>query len=175
MFPDTSRVRATEVPEVDGTVLWWKLRPFSERLSLATRTVDKHRKRGGKTAKMEDTKTQKQQKKETKPNSAHSEKPVLRRLQTALQVAAKKRKHKVLSPPGKDELWRLIRCVCTVVPEKIINSHEDERPQLQSSCFYILKHAPSVWSHDDESISSFYSTVMFDFSIFILSLSYFIW
>lgn len=30
MFPDTNRVRATEVPETDGTVLWWKLRPFSE-------------------------------------------------------------------------------------------------------------------------------------------------
>lgn len=30
MFPDTNRVRATEVPEMDGTVLWWKLRPFSE-------------------------------------------------------------------------------------------------------------------------------------------------
>lgn len=81
----------------------------------------------------------------------------------------KKRKHKVLSPLGKDELWRLIRCVCTVVPGKIINSHEDERPRLQSSCFYNLKHAPS------RAISFFYSTVIFDLNIFILSLSYFIW
>lgn len=30
----------TEVSEMDGSVLWWTLRPFSERLSLATRTVD---------------------------------------------------------------------------------------------------------------------------------------
>lgn len=50
---------------MDGTVLWWKLRPFSERLSLATCTEDKHRKEESR------CRTVKMKTKETKPNWLH--------------------------------------------------------------------------------------------------------
>lgn len=41
--------------------------------------------------------------------------------------------------------WFTVHVQLTVTPEKIVYSrnHEDKRLQLESSCFHILKHAPS--------------------------------
>lgn len=46
-------------------------------------------------------------------------------------------------PLGKHELSPLIGCVCTVIPEKILYSHEGERPWLRATVFtFLISHLP---------------------------------